>query len=195
MDLVRTGAGEFLGPGTLLHAAVAAAEFGADVRGQEGDEEADFAEEGLEDGEAAAGDGEVDFDGPMFTESEPLWNARTKNKDLHPDLVCDQAPDVIGTTTRLVQLILSYDGDSTDPVLGQRTGFRCDGKMGSTHTAPLAKTTETPIFFALSICSVQSSGIGMTRSIKSTKMLQKPNTISTLGAEIGHTVVGSMRTL
>ena len=47
MDLVSTGAGEFLGPGTLLHAAVAAAEFGADVRGQEGDEEADFAEEGL----------------------------------------------------------------------------------------------------------------------------------------------------
>ena len=47
MDLVRTGAGEFLGPGTLLHRAAAAAEFGTDVRGQEGDEEADFAEEGL----------------------------------------------------------------------------------------------------------------------------------------------------
>ena len=47
MDLIRTGTGEFLGPGTLLHGAAAAAEFGADVRGQEGDEEADFAEEGL----------------------------------------------------------------------------------------------------------------------------------------------------
>ena len=47
MDLVRMGAGEFLGPGALLHAAAAAAEFGADVRGQEGDEEADFTEERL----------------------------------------------------------------------------------------------------------------------------------------------------
>ena len=47
MDLVPTGAGELLGPGTLLHAAPVAAEFGADVRGQKGDEEADFAEEGL----------------------------------------------------------------------------------------------------------------------------------------------------
>ena len=123
-----------------------------------------------------------------------LWNGRGKNKDLHPNLVCDKAPAVI-CTTRRVQLILSYNGDSTDPVLRQRTRFRCDRKMGSTHTAPLAKTTETPIFFALFICRVQSSGIGMIRSMKSTKMLQKPNTISTLGADIGHTVVGSMRTL
>ena len=66
VNLVRTtGPGELLGPGTLLHAALAAAEFGAEVRGQEGDDEADFAEEGLEDGEAAAGYGEVDFDGPV----------------------------------------------------------------------------------------------------------------------------------
>ena len=130
----------------------------------------------------------------MFTELESLWNGRAHNEDLHPDLVFDQAPAVIWTSGR-VQLVLSYDGDSTDPIFRQRTGFRCNRKMGSTHTAPLAKTTETPIFFALFICSVQSSGIGMTRSIKSTKMLQKPNTVSALGAEIGHTVVGSTRTL
>ena len=47
LDLVSTGSGEFLGPRTLLHAAAVTAEFGADVRGQEGDKEADFAEEGL----------------------------------------------------------------------------------------------------------------------------------------------------
>lgn len=47
VDLVPTRAGEFLGPGTLLHGAAATAEFGAEVRGQEGGEEADFAEEGL----------------------------------------------------------------------------------------------------------------------------------------------------
>ena len=76
VDLVPTGAGEFLRPGTLLHAAAVAAEFGADVRGQERDEEADFAEEGLQDGETAAGDGEIDFDGPMFIRSEFGWNER-----------------------------------------------------------------------------------------------------------------------
>ena len=80
VDLVPAGPGEFLGPGALLHVAAAAAEFGADVRGQEGDEEADFAEEGLEDGEAAAGDGEVDFDGPVFVGSESWWDERASGK-------------------------------------------------------------------------------------------------------------------
>ena len=95
VNLVRTtGPGELLGPGTLLHAALAAAEFGAEVRGQEGDEEADFAEEGLEDGEAAAGYGEVDFDGPVGG----CW-VRTfvvckggSDEDLHPDFVFGDAP-------------------------------------------------------------------------------------------------------
>ena len=60
------GPGELARPGRLLHGAVAAAEFGAEVGGEEGDEEGDFAEEGLEDGQAAAGDCEVDFDGPVM---------------------------------------------------------------------------------------------------------------------------------
>lgn len=56
-----TGSRELFWPGGVLQCAVAAGDFGADVRGEEGD----FAEEGLQDGEAAADDGEVDFDGPV----------------------------------------------------------------------------------------------------------------------------------
>lgn len=54
---------ESFGPGGVLRRAAAAAAggFGADVGGGEGN----FAEEGLQDGEAAAGDGKVDFDGPV----------------------------------------------------------------------------------------------------------------------------------
>lgn len=61
VDLVSTGPGESFGPGGLLHAGVAAAELGADAGG----EQWDFAEEGVQDREAAADDGEVDFDGPV----------------------------------------------------------------------------------------------------------------------------------
>ena len=43
---------------------MAAGESGAEVGGEEGEEEGEFAEEGLQDGEAAADDGEVDFYGP-----------------------------------------------------------------------------------------------------------------------------------
>ena len=48
----------------MLHGAVAVAESGAEVGGEEGDEEGEFAEEGLQDGEAAADYCEVDFDDP-----------------------------------------------------------------------------------------------------------------------------------
>ena len=65
-------------------------------------------------------------------------------------------------------------------------------KRVSTDTAPLAKTSETPIFFALVICSVQSNGIGMIKRMTSTMMLQKPNMFSTSGAFILHTVVGAI---
>ena len=68
-------------------------------------------------------------------------------------------------------------------------------KADPTHKAPLAKMTQTPSFFAVVICSVQSRGIGMINSIKSTRMLQIPKTIVTLGALIGHTVVGRIRML
>ena len=54
--------------------------------------------------------------------------------------------------------------------------------------------TDTPILFALDICSFHNKGIGKNRSMKSTMMLQNPNIVSTLGAEILHTVVGSIRT-
>ena len=76
MDLVRAGAGECLGPGTLLRAAAATAESGAEVRGQEGDEEVHFAEERFEDGEAAAGDGAVDFDGPVGGGVARVWGGK-----------------------------------------------------------------------------------------------------------------------
>lgn len=68
LHIIRRGfarrAGKFLRPGSLFHGAAAGGDFGADVGGEEGDEEGEFAEEGLQDGEAAAGDGEVDFEGP-----------------------------------------------------------------------------------------------------------------------------------
>lgn len=64
-----TGPAEFFGPGSVLHCAVAAADFGAEVGGEEGEEEGDFAEEGLQDGEAAADDGEVDFEYPVIDKS------------------------------------------------------------------------------------------------------------------------------
>ena len=48
----------------MLHCGVAVAEFGAEVGWEEGDEEGKFAEEGLENGKAAADDCEVDFDDP-----------------------------------------------------------------------------------------------------------------------------------
>ena len=51
---------ELDGPGALFHGAVAAAELGAEDGGEEGE----LAEEGLQDGEAAADDGKVDFDDP-----------------------------------------------------------------------------------------------------------------------------------
>ena len=54
---------------------------------------------------------------------------------------------------------------------------------------------ETPIFFVLVICSVQSIGIGMNRRMKSTTMLQNPNMFVVSGAKILHTVVGSIRRL
>ena len=65
----------------------------------------------------------------------------------------------------------------------------------STHTAPLAKTIETPIFFVVVICNVQSKGMGKNKSMKSTKMLQNPKMLSTSAAFILHTVVGSKRVL
>ena len=40
-------------------------------------------------------------------------------KDLHPDFLLGKAPAVI-RTSRLIQLILSYNGDSTDPILRKR---------------------------------------------------------------------------
>ena len=60
-SVVLTGSRELFWPGGVLHCAVAAGDFGADV----GREEGDSAEEGLQDGETAADDGEVDFDGPV----------------------------------------------------------------------------------------------------------------------------------
>ena len=74
----------------------------------------------------------------MFTELESLWNGRANNKDLHPDLVVDEAPAVICTTGR-VQLILSYNGDSTDPILRQRTGFTCSRKIGFDSHSTIGK--------------------------------------------------------
>lgn len=68
-------------------------------------------------------------------------------------------------------------------------------KADPTHKAPLAKMTDTPSFFAAVICNVQSRGIGMINSMKSTKMLQIPKMIITLGALIVHTVVGRIRML
>ena len=50
----------------MLHGAVTTAEFGAEVGGKEGDEESDFAEEGLQDGQTAADNCEVDFYGPVL---------------------------------------------------------------------------------------------------------------------------------
>ena len=47
MGFLSTGACEMFGPGGLLHGAGTAGEFGADVGGEEGDEEREFAEEGL----------------------------------------------------------------------------------------------------------------------------------------------------
>ena len=61
----RTGARESSGWGSLLHGAVAAAELGADAGGEVGDPEEGVAEEGLQDGEAAADYGEVYFEGPV----------------------------------------------------------------------------------------------------------------------------------
>ena len=60
----RAGACESSGGGSLLQGAVAAAELGAYAGGEVGDEEDEIAEEGLQDGEAAADDGEVYFKGP-----------------------------------------------------------------------------------------------------------------------------------
>lgn len=55
--------------------------------------------------------------------------------------------------------------------------------------------TETPIFFADVICSVQSKGIGISRSMKSTRILQKPKMFSTLYDSGLQTVVGAKRSL
>lgn len=79
-------------------------------------------------------------------------------------------------------------------ISGLTLGVRED-KADPTHKAPLAKMTDTPSFFAAVICNVQSRGIGMINSMKSTKMLQIPKTIITLGALIAHTVVGRKRML
>ena len=68
-------------------------------------------------------------------------------------------------------------------------------RLGFTHTAPLAKMTETPIFFARVICSVQSNGIGTSKSMKSTKMLQNPKIFSTSYDSGLQTVVGAKRSL
>ncbi len=80
-------------------------------------------------------------------------------------------------------------------ILGLISGLIDTKERVWTHTAPLAKTIETPIFFALVICRVHSKGIGMSRSMKSTKMLQKPKMFSTSGANTMHTVVGAYRSL
>ena len=61
----RAGARESSGRGSLLHGAVAAAELGAYAGGEVGDKEDKIAEEGLQDGEAAADDGEVYLEGPV----------------------------------------------------------------------------------------------------------------------------------
>lgn len=71
MDLVSTGPGESFGPGSFLHSGVAAAEFGADMGG----EQWDFAEERVQDGEAAADDGEVNFDGPVVNEFDEILHS------------------------------------------------------------------------------------------------------------------------
>ena len=52
-----------------------------------------------------------------------------RNKDLHPNLVFNKVVAVIWIARR-VQLILSYNGDSTDPILCQRTAFKCNRKTG-----------------------------------------------------------------
>lgn len=51
----------------MLHGAVTAAEFGAEVGGKEGNEERNFAEQGLQNGQAATDDCEVDFYGPVIS--------------------------------------------------------------------------------------------------------------------------------
>ena len=71
MDLISTGPGESFGPGSLLHCGVAAGEFGADMGG----EQWNFAEERVQDGEAAADDGEVDFDRPVVNEDDGIWHS------------------------------------------------------------------------------------------------------------------------
>lgn len=63
-----TGSRELFWPRGVLHCAAAAGNFGADVGGEEGD----FAEEGLQDGEAAADDGQVDFDGPVCNSNQKI---------------------------------------------------------------------------------------------------------------------------
>ena len=88
---MAAGTGEFFGPGGALHGAVAAAEDGAEVGGDEGDEEGYFAEEGLEDGQAAADDGEVDFDDPVLVMSWGGWRDISWGEQWDGDGVIERA--------------------------------------------------------------------------------------------------------
>lgn len=95
--------------------------------------------------------------------------------------------------TMAVAAILRIDERDRKAIAMTEEGTKQGFNM--THTAPLAKTIETPIFFALVICSVQSNGMGMSSSTKSTKMLQKPKMFSTTYDLGAHTVVGATSSL
>lgn len=124
-SVVLTGPREPFGPGGGLRRAAAGGDFGADVGG-----EGDFAEEGLQDGEAAADDGEVNFDGPVWDSDQILltvwewirgegWGIGY-DVGLHPDFDADNLPGRVRCIGQGIQHVLSYNGDGTDPALGQR---------------------------------------------------------------------------
>lgn len=112
----------------MLHGAGAVAEFGAEVGGEERDEEGEFAEERLHDREAAADDGEVDFDGPgldvlvsekVGQEEEEVWGG-----SLHPDFDLDDIPGRVREVGGGVQYVLPYDSDGRDSGIDQRVDWK-----------------------------------------------------------------------